>query len=158
MRSSRAWMHNAALGLRPLSRRGPVGGPERTDHIAAAAFDVNRCNAQYIQAPAATGSIATRPGRRCACGTSVGTGATGLEPATSGVTGRRSNQLSYAPRGVWPRPAVPVADLQYGTRIRRCQGPSDWRAANAGMEAGMYIGVGTLLLIIIIILLIVFVF
>ena len=27
------------------------------------------------------------------------TGATGLEPATSGVTGRRSNQLNYAPRG-----------------------------------------------------------
>ena len=25
------------------------------------------------------------------------TGATGLEPAASGVTGRRSNQLSYAP-------------------------------------------------------------
>src|SRR3954469_6694139 len=26
-----------------------------------------------------------------------GAGATGLEPATSGVTGRRSNRLSYAP-------------------------------------------------------------
>ena len=25
------------------------------------------------------------------------TGATGLEPATSGVTGRRSNQLNYDP-------------------------------------------------------------
>ena len=27
-------------------------------------------------------------------------GATGLEPAASGVTGRRSNQLSYAPEGI----------------------------------------------------------
>ncbi len=26
-------------------------------------------------------------------------GATGLEPATSGVTGRRSNHLNYAPAG-----------------------------------------------------------
>ena len=28
---------------------------------------------------------------------------TGLEPATSGVTGRRSNQLSYAPTGGTPK-------------------------------------------------------
>jgi hypothetical protein len=34
-----------------------------------------------------------------------GTGATGLEPATSGVTGRRSNRLSYAPSRRWSAPS-----------------------------------------------------
>jgi len=29
-------------------------------------------------------------------------GVTGLEPAASGVTGRRSNQLSYTPNGSVP--------------------------------------------------------
>ena len=37
-------------------------------------------------------------------------GATGLEPATSGVTGRRSNQLSYAP--AFARAVPPLADLR----------------------------------------------
>ena len=46
-------------------------------------------------------------------------GPTGLEPATSGVTGQRSNQLNYDPdltdnlrhRSVHPRPSP--ADLQW---------------------------------------------
>src|SRR4051794_5158683 len=38
---------------------------------------------------------------------SCGAGATGLEPATSGVTGRRSNQLSYAPRARGNSSALP---------------------------------------------------
>jgi hypothetical protein len=47
------------------------------------------------------------------------TGATGLEPATSGVTGRRSNQLSYAPRG-WATSAR--RPLSQGRSIRSRKG------------------------------------
>ena len=47
------------------------------------------------------------------------TGATGLEPATSGVTGRRSNQLSYAPEG----------NAQYAKPARQ-------RASGAGHAVG----------------------
>ena len=39
-----------------------------------------------------------QPQNRRTCRQFPKTGATGLEPATSGVTGRRSNRLSYAPR------------------------------------------------------------
>jgi hypothetical protein len=40
----------------------------------------------------------SRQHNRPSCRANVETGATGLEPATSGVTGRRSNQLNYAPK------------------------------------------------------------
>src|SRR4029453_8544366 len=46
------------------------------------------------RATPATTEPQTRTSKRIA-----GTGATGLEPATSGVAGRRSNQLNYAPGG-----------------------------------------------------------
>jgi hypothetical protein len=46
-------------------------------------------------------------------------GATGLEPATSGVTGRRSNQLSYAPAASTEAgtPTLPSEGCQ-GVRVR----------------------------------------
>ena len=47
----------------------------------------------------------------------MGAGATGLEPATSGVTGRRSNQLSYAP--VRPTVWQPVPDRKGGPTTDR---------------------------------------
>ena len=69
-----------------------------------------------------------------------GTGATGLEPATSGVTGRRSNQLSYAPvrPTVWHPPRGGV-----GRPGHACPG------ARQGICSDMYIGIGTLIIIII---------
>src|SRR4051812_33908014 len=51
-----------------------------------------------------------------------GAGATGLEPATSGVTGRRSNQLSYAP-GAWGKnSALPPSPSRGVRRVRNLAG------------------------------------
>src|SRR5882757_4979647 len=50
-------------------------------------------------------------------------GATGLEPATSGVTGRRSNQLSYAPE--WD------SDGPAGARRGKASGSGDQSGVGA---------------------------
>ena len=50
---------------------------------------------------------------------------TGLEPATSGVTGRHSNRLSYTPAGT-ASGANPVGDGgSFKVPRRRCQAPLD---------------------------------
>ena len=45
-------------------------------------------------------------------------GATGLEPATSGVTGRRSNQLNYAPESFRKSIIENIAKLDPATFTR----------------------------------------
>ena len=54
-------------------------------------------------------------------------GATGLEPATSGVTGRRSNQLSYAPatvdRGATSYLGAPGVSSNSLGQLRAAAGP-----------------------------------
>src|SRR5712691_1371325 len=72
-------------------------------------------------------------------------GATGLEPAASGVTGRRSNQLSYAPAGngadLRPAPAqvkarpARLARLRLAARSRAAAVQRSRLLANALPEA-----------------------
>ncbi len=65
-----------------------------TAHLSAQALP-NSATHTTRKPPVAAARNAERPGLQGL----PPAGATGLEPATSGVTGRRSNQLSYAPGG-----------------------------------------------------------
>ncbi len=63
---------------------------------------------------------------------------TGSEPATSGTTNRRSNQLSYIRHK--PVPSKPVVGAELGRRARRSSG--DWARARLlhsgrGMQSEM---------------------
>jgi hypothetical protein len=54
-------------------------------------------------------------------------GATGLEPATSGVTGRHSNQLSYAPAGVRASPARRQELSERPCQVKKLSGSGRWK-------------------------------
>ena len=56
-------------------------------------------------------------------------GVTGLEPAASGVTGRRSNRLSYTPLRAGARPEA-ILSCMYGVGFAKSrQGPDRQREA-----------------------------
>ncbi len=60
---------------------------------------------------------------------------TGLEPAASGVTGRRSNQLSYTRAGSGGR--IRTYDQRINSPLRyRCATPEETRLIRGGDEVG----------------------
>ena len=69
---------------------------------------------------------------------------TGLEPATSGVTGRHSNQLSYNRRfarpGVSPNMGTYYAPARVASSVtgRKTRGPRGFRAARKGAAIPRY--------------------
>ena len=53
-------------------------------------------------------------------------GVTGLEPAASGVTGQRSNQLSYTPQSTWLQVAFDLRATLMAVKSRLSPCPKIW--------------------------------
>ena len=87
----------------PPSRTREVGEPPRDAARSPSSCACRIRAAISAPVPAGAAFVAQSSPERCSGDMAYlqalrETGATGLEPATSGVTGRRSNQLNYAPR------------------------------------------------------------
>ena len=80
-----------------------VAGADAYERELLDAFDARPAHAlgravdARARRPRGVSAFPRSNGSPAAAGLLSGAGATGLEPATSGVTGRRSNRLSYAP-------------------------------------------------------------
>jgi hypothetical protein len=85
------YLHYHAQAVADLAEVLRLSG--RSKESAAVAKEAIRLYEKKGEHRRSTGA-ARLPG---GAGRRLETGATGLEPATSGVTGRRSNQLNYAP-------------------------------------------------------------
>ena len=86
---------------------GPCAGPERlrkTPSLQAFSLSISDRRAARLL-PEIARCMPSETTEEVICRANGETGATGLEPATSGVTGRRSNQLNYAPSGATSLPS-----------------------------------------------------
>ena len=90
-------VYTDVTGMRPKTRMGGLLGDDKWGSLGTSAQ--SNGGQETGRPPSLSRKVPQLQARR-------GAGATGLEPATSGVTGRRSNQLSYAPERTRNGPVV----------------------------------------------------
>ena len=118
------YLNVTRLGLRESMHRFEAGRQTCTTVAQTALSEVSRSPPTL------------RPKPKCPTGLGLNlAGSTGLEPAASGVTGRRSSQLNYDPVSRPTARRVPRTTLVHATRTRRPHRPPNAPAGLPGRSA-----------------------